>query len=141
MRQRLARLSRGLGEAALLRQSRTHGVEVDIPAQVEPVPLALDDHRLEAPLEEKPTRAVARVGIPGKAPVETLRALGQVGLGRLKKDAQLAGHQGECEDPPAMLFSAVLERLDPLVSVEGVGSDRLPGITSAGEVVDRVLDS
>src|SRR5581483_11828448 len=112
-------------------------IQVVVPDALQQVSVALDQPRVESPLEDVPGQAVMRVEKLAVQPVQPLHPAREVGPRSPNEEMEVVGHLDIAEDLPFGLERhpvQPLEKEDPVVRVQ---VDRLPSVPSAGDVVDR----
>lgn len=111
-------------------------VERQVARQLEQVPVALDEDRIEASLEEMSVKGVAVVEGQRVSAVEPLHAGREIILRRLDYEVVVVRHQAVAvAKPPATTCQAVEEGEKDKLIVR-VQEDRLSPIPAAGQVED-----
>jgi len=85
-----------------------------------------DRPRLEAPLEEMPDAAMARVEAGRVDPVQAFHALGERGLAALDDQVEVVAHQAVRVQLPAPAIGDAPQEVDEQPTVVVVNEDRAP---------------
>jgi hypothetical protein len=121
-------------------QASVHWIQGEVARELDEVPSALDEDRVESSLKEVSVDDVSVIERLCVCAVQLLHALGQVRLQRLEDEVVMVGHEAVAMAEPPPTLNDCLEQFEKQEVVVRVDEDLLSSIAARCDVIDPVRD-
>jgi len=115
-------------------------VEGEVARKFQQVPVALDEYRVESPLEDVAVQRVKPVERLGKSAIEPLHARGQICPRRLENQVVVVRHQAVAEPAPSSRSRELVDKEEKPEVVILIEKDLLASVAPTRDVKDAVGD-
>lgn len=119
-------------------EAGSYGVQCEIPRELEKVPVALHEHRVESALEDVTVQRVNSIEGLSESPVEPLHPIREIACRCLEDEVIVIRHQAVAEAAPLTPLRELVEEVKKQKVVVSIDEDLLSSVSATRHVEDAV---